>query len=301
LVTPPERKNGHVAHGSLLRLARTMRDRDEWLASVELNPLREPFLVEHRLDDQPILPIVVGMELISEAAAQFGSGKWRGALRNVEAVRGLRFYNNRPIEVRVRAQPCSNGQDLYCELLADFHSRDGRIIETNRCYLRGEIHSHDSTLTTANRLGSISWDGMQAVQYAGRGSKMYLGHPLQCLRGIRIDRDTAWGRVVAPALVELAGAHRSVEDWLVPSAALDACLYATGLLCWSHVAPGATLPVRFGGIDLGRLPYPGEVCAVETRFVRREAKTAVFEFTLFGADGSPLIRATDYHVAWIAN
>jgi hypothetical protein len=128
---------------------------------------------------------------------------------------------------------------------------------------------------------------------------MYLGPPLQCLRKIRVGQDRAHGKIIAPALIELSGPDRPVDGWLVPSAALDACLFATGWLCWARVQPGATLPVRFGAVELGRLPYPGEECVVETRFLRREERFAVFAFTLLGADRSELIRVQDYYIAWL--
>jgi hypothetical protein len=130
---------------------------------------------------------------------------------------------------------------------------------------------------------------------------MFLGIPLQCLRKVRVEQETARGQIIAPALIELAGSHRAVEGWIVPSAVIDACLYATGLLCWSRTAPGATLPVKLGALVLGRMPHPGEACVVETRFVRRDGRFAVFEFTLFGDDGAALVQVKDYYVAWITS
>jgi hypothetical protein len=240
------------------------------------------------------------MELVAEAAAQH-AGKGRAlALRNVEAVTGLRFHSDRPLEIRVRVVQ-QDRCTMRCELRADFCSRDGKLVEADRCYLRGDVQFADDRLEAMplrDSRGHHHWD---AVQFPARGSKMYLGPPFQCLRKIHVAADFARGQIIAPALIELAGAHRSVEGWIIPSAALDACLYATGILCWTRVTPGATLPVRFGEIRFGRMPYPGEACMVETRFLRREDRFAVFDFTLFGGDSSPLVDVKEYYLAWLTS
>ena len=128
---------------------------------------------------------------------------------------------------------------------------------------------------------------------------MYLGPILNCLKKIIVGQDRAWGKISAPALVELAGPQRSVAGWRVPSAALDACLFATGILCWQRVAAGPTLPARLGSVEFGRLPHPGEACVVETQVLRRDGRYAVFQFTLFGQGGDVLVHVTDYRVVWL--
>lgn len=269
-----------------------------WLATLTLDPSRELFLQEHRLDDRPLLPIVVGMELLAEAAAKFGELGNVVVLEQVEAVQGLRFFTDRSQEVRIRATRHNNSH-VTCELLADFCARDGKLIEANRCYLKGMI-AVDGNLSVRRRSKMvIAQNDWQPIQYPARGSKMYLGPPLRCLKRIYVQGNVAVGQISAPALVELAGPHRRVEGWMIPSAAIDACLYAVGILGWTSVAPGATLPVSFGRVELGRKPQPGEGCTVEVNFIRREGKLAVFTFTLFGDDDSVLVHVEDYRIAWI--
>jgi hypothetical protein len=137
------------------------------------------------------------------------------------------------------------------------------------------------------------------VEYLPRGSKFYLGPPLRGLRRIRAGKGRAWGQIIAPSPVELAGSHRQAEGWILASAALDACLYATGLLAWWQIAPGVALPMGFGSISLGRQPAPGEECLVETRFRRSEADQAFFDFTLCGDNSDVLLDVVDYRIRWL--
>ena len=73
------------------------------ISSVVLDPTVEPFLIEHRLDDRPLLPLVIGLELLCEAASKLIDGGGKVSLRDVEAVNGLRFHTDQPHEARVRA------------------------------------------------------------------------------------------------------------------------------------------------------------------------------------------------------
>ncbi|MEM7311876.1 MAG: hypothetical protein AAF497_01870, partial [Planctomycetota bacterium] len=103
----------------------------------------------------------------------------------------------------------------------------------------------------------------------------------------------------APALVELCGAHRTVADWIVPSAGIDASLYATGLLGWSRVRAGASLPAEIGQLQLGRLPIPGEQCLLKTELIRSDHSAAWFNFRLWGSDGQLIVEAKDYRIVWL--
>ena len=147
--------------------------------------------------------------------------------------------------------------------------------------------------------GSVPKDGWEDVPYAAHGSKLYHGPPLRALRRFRGQDGRAWGRVSAPALVELAGSGRSVEGWILPCAALDACFYVTALLAWRHAQAGPSVPVSIDFLELGRMTDPGEFCLVETTFVRRSGRQAWFDFALFGNNGDLLLKACDYCIAWL--
>ena len=45
------------------------KDQPQLTSRVRLDPTADPFLIEHRLEDQPFLPVVVGLELLCEGAS----------------------------------------------------------------------------------------------------------------------------------------------------------------------------------------------------------------------------------------
>ena len=99
-----------------------------------LDPQKDPFLSEHRLDDRPLLPIVAGLEMLYEAAAKYFGGKATLRLTDIQATNGLRFYSDRKQVVRVTSEMRADGL-LLCELRSDFCTRDGRLVEADRLYL----------------------------------------------------------------------------------------------------------------------------------------------------------------------
>jgi hypothetical protein len=265
---------------------------------VVLNPTVDPFLIEHRLDDQPLMPVVVGLELLCEGALAAADLRRVSALKNVELLNGVRFRDNQSQELNTVARPTSAGA-IACQLQGDFHSRNGRLVEAGRVYMRGLVEVTDRPITLAARPMRMQRGAWKKVEYPTIGSQFYLGPPLRGLRRIRTGQGRAWGQIIAPLPVELAGAHRPADGWILPSAALDACLYATGLLAWWQVAPGVALPMGFGSIVLGRLPTPGEECLVETRFKRHESNQAYFDFTLIGENHDVLVDVTNYRIVWL--
>ena len=79
---------------------------------------------------------------------------------------------------------------------------------------------------------------------------------------------------------------------------MDACLYAVGYAAWiRHQKP--SLPVKFGRIEFGRLPDPGEPCSVRIQQKELNASGAVWNFVLTGNNGDRLLTVSDYHIGWL--
>ncbi len=276
-------------------------------ADVSLDPSSDPFLVEHRLNGRAILPVVIGIELLSEAARLAAGNRSVVEIRDVEVTNSLKFHTDEPRIARVWAERAADGM-IACRLTADVCTRDGQLVEVDRLCLSACVELAGDTGRSDERLPKRHFtagppaptSGWETVVYPPADAPFYSGPPLRCLRKIAIDAGTAWGKIIAPALVELASSRRNVEGWVVPSALLDACLFATGLLAWRHVAPGTALPRGFGGLRLGRAPQPGEACLVWSKFKGREGKQASFDFRLSGCDGDVIFDVMDYRVVWLA-
>ncbi len=267
-------------------------------STLSLDPVQDPFLAQHRLNDRPLLPIVVGLELLAEAGARSLGSDVVSWLTDVRAVNGLKFPTDSAQQVDVATERMTNG--VHCVLSADLRTRTGALVEARRVYLTGTVHCEQNGALSQRGLSARPpRSGWQSVVYPAKGSPFYLGPALQCLRKIHVGDGESWGRLAAPAAVELTGPLRPVDGWIVPSAAIDACLFATGILAWFTIEPGTALPESIASLTLGRPPRAGESCLVHTRLNRREQGRACFDFTLYGVNGDVLVDVADYRIVWL--
>ena len=68
---------------------------------VTLDPLTDPFLIEHRLRGRPLLPVVVGLEALAEAAS-IAAGKLIVGFRDIDMIDGLMFHADRSVVARAQ-------------------------------------------------------------------------------------------------------------------------------------------------------------------------------------------------------
>lgn len=265
--------------------------------TAKVDPARDPFLAEHKLDGAPLLPFVVASEMLIEAArAAFGRTQ-AIVLQEVEALQGLRFFSAGQREIKVVAK-LLGADSAEVSLHCDFLSRDGRLVDANRTHFRAiattkVTRSERVTLTVP---ANAEW--LRAM-YPPADAKFHVGWPFQRLRKVTLFEEGLVGKIAAPALIELAGTGRDLRGWQIPCAAMDSCLFAVGVLAWQRVAAGTALPIRFGRLEVGRLPSPGEACQVHARLVSHAKDRACFDFTLYGVNGDVLLNACDYEVAWL--
>lgn len=267
-----------------------------WLASV--NPTKDPFLAEHLLDGAPLLPFVVATEMLREAAAAHLNSN-SILLSDITAHGAVRFFTEAEQDLTLIAT--GDGNRSQIELRSDFVSRKGIIVDRNRLNFSAQARLQTATQSAHGRVRlsipeSVQW---QPVEYPPADAEFYVGWPLQKLRKVAHTSEGLLGRISAPALIELAGVTRSTRGWIVPSAALDACLFAVGILAWQRIAPGSALPVRMSELRLGRLPRPGESLMVHVTMREASQGKASFDFSLYGVDGSMIVDVVNYEVAWL--
>ncbi len=105
----------------------------------ELNPAKDPFLTEHRLDDRPLLPIVVGTELMLEAARHTWvtcaaeASECQGSARPAMLYRAI-------VPVRILTSLNQPSSSIQCRVMSDFHARDGRLVDRDRCEHDGRCY-----------------------------------------------------------------------------------------------------------------------------------------------------------------
>ena len=86
----------------------------------ELDPNRQPFLFDHRIDGTPVLPGVMGMEGFAEAAAALVPGFRVVELTDVDLLAPFKFYRDEPRPVILRATLTDGGDGTLladCELI----------------------------------------------------------------------------------------------------------------------------------------------------------------------------------------
>ncbi|HSD76052.1 MAG TPA: SDR family oxidoreductase, partial [Solirubrobacteraceae bacterium] len=86
----------------------------------ELDPARQAFLGDHRIDGVPVLPGVMGMEGFAEAAHALLPGWHVTALEDVELLAPFKFYRDEPRRLELRALLRDGGDETLvadCRLL----------------------------------------------------------------------------------------------------------------------------------------------------------------------------------------
>jgi hypothetical protein len=265
-------------------------------ATVILNPTSDPFLAQHRFKQRPLLPLVVSLEALAEAACVLcGGDQVVVGLDDVTPVKTLQFFSDRPLTAKIHAE--ARGGRVRCQLTCDFHNRRGQLV------IKDQMHVHAAIrLSQGPQPPSLSPPGKPdtwaGTWFADREAILHHGPALCNLPKIFLDEAGGWGEVVAPPLCDLAH-DRPGNRWVLPPAALDACLMACGIYIWVNCDRRIAIPAGIRSLRLGRLPRTGEVCSVYFSFLGRQcnvpqAEIACFDFTLFGDDDTVILHAEGY-------
>jgi NAD(P)-dependent dehydrogenase (short-subunit alcohol dehydrogenase family) len=100
-----------------------------------LDPTRQPFLYDHQINDTPVLPGVMGLEALVEAAKLVFPDRYVGAVEDVEFQSPFKFYRGEPRTATVRAFFVRDGNDIVarCRLEGSrvLHGRDEPEVTTH--------------------------------------------------------------------------------------------------------------------------------------------------------------------------
>ncbi|HYI07365.1 MAG TPA: SDR family oxidoreductase, partial [Reyranella sp.] len=259
------------------------------IAKATFDPKVDPFLIHHKLRGKPILPAVIAIEAMAEAAS-FLDDRVVVGVRDVDIVSGLKYLSDDPQTVRVETIATPEGAD--CRILVDFLDRRGRLVEANRVLVTGKVE-------LAKELPAVSFPppgepalGWFNVTYAN-DAPIHHGPPMKYLKNIYWQYDGGMGRIVAPPLEELAGA-RGGEGWIFAPAMLDGALYACTIFAWALFKKRAEIPQGFGALRMHRAPRPGETCTQRFYFKGMEGINTWYDFQVFGADNTPIMSGEGY-------
>ncbi len=264
----------------------------ELITELILDPCQDVFLKQHLFKGKPLLPVVVAMEALVEAAMEL-TGKYGkvAALQNIDIVNGLRFTTDEPQTVHVRA--VAEGDHVRCELLCDFRNRRGIVLQPNRPYLRANVVFTEASPEMASSTPPLvsEWHD---VWYPEEDVVIYHGPVFRHLHQITVDeRSDGWARLVAPSPDDVAGG-RGGAGWCLPSALLDGCFFACGAFLWFLLEGVVAIPAGIGEIRFGRQPRVGEQCLAHIRFRDRKDDQGIFDVDLYGEDGEAILEVEGY-------
>jgi len=254
----------------------------------------EPYLDQHRMGATPILPAVIGLEMMREALSLTGG---RSVVGDVKIEHPLKVRAGEKVEVRIIV----DGDDI---LVAGTARRpDGVVLDPNRVYLRGR------------RVERQTLPRRKPPEYTGkpspfpyprqidrtRGSRlMFHGPVFRCLEGVLPAEDPdedgvrrGSAQLVVPP-VEALVTGTQPESWVIPAALLDGCLQASGLLGRILFSLSA-LPIGFGRVDVApdATLRTGEPITLEVQ-IRTHGDDELISDLLASTTDGPLIHVEGY-------
>ncbi|MEJ2185994.1 MAG: SDR family NAD(P)-dependent oxidoreductase [Gemmatimonadota bacterium] len=131
---------GHVqalvaAHGPMVGAVKAMGIHSGLVVETELDPATQPFLHDHQIGGTPVLPGVMGIEAMAEAAGLLFPDLRVAAVENVEFHAPFKFYRSEPRTVTVQASFRQDGDDVVadCRLLGSrmLHGRSEPDVTTH--------------------------------------------------------------------------------------------------------------------------------------------------------------------------
>jgi NAD(P)-dependent dehydrogenase (short-subunit alcohol dehydrogenase family) len=263
-------------------------------AEIVFDPTVDPFLIDHQFRGRPLLPAVIALEAIAEAA-RLAAGKPVAAIRDVQLLEGLPFHTERKIAARVRAIPAGDNR-LTCELVSDFRNRADKLIQKDRVHVRATVELINQPMPLSMTMGAVPTE-WRPFRFDNIGPMRH-GPTLHGLTGTTFDERGGWGQLVSLPLSALGGT-RVGRDWLVPATLLDAAFYACGTHAWFHANGAFTLPSSLELVRLGRMPSDHEKCLVEFTCRELRPEHAIYDFTIFGEDRSAILRVEGHRIAMV--
>jgi acyl carrier protein len=165
---------------------------------VRLDPAREPFLHDHRIDGTPVLPGVMGIEAFAEAATLLWPDRPLLAIEQVEFLAPFKFFRDEPREVEVQARARAEGEQVVV---------DCRLFGSRR------LPGQEEPQRTLHFAGRVRLGARGAVAEAGDETSSGLSLRAVVDGGPAIDAASIY-RVYfhGPAYQVLAAVHRAGRD-----------------------------------------------------------------------------------------
>jgi len=92
-------------------------------------------------------------------------------------------------------------------------------------------------------------------------------------------------------------ASRGAAGWTVPIALLDGCIVGCAVYSYILLGKRVEVPLRFERLRMVAQPRVAEACTLRLFYRQHDAQETVYDFTLYGDDGQPLLALDGLHLA----
>ena len=260
---------------------------DGVVVETTLDPTRQPFLFDHRIDGIPVLPGVMGMEAFAEAAMLLAPDHQVVAVEDVTFDAPLKFYRDEPRTLTVQAlvQPWGDELVAHCRLSAQ-RTLPGNDTPQRTVHFSGRV-----------RLARTGPDAERSdPPAAGEGPTLdtgqvysfyFHGPAYQVVESAWRSGDSAVARLTDP----LPDDHDPADQPLVNAPRLfELCFQTAGL--WQAGRDGRlALPMRVGS---ARVLATGAAPAAPVQAIARQTGHDEFECAVIDGDGNVVVRLEGY-------
>jgi acyl transferase domain-containing protein/acyl carrier protein len=257
-----------------------------------LKPAVDRFLLEHRLRDRPLLPAVMGLEILAQAARAAGACDSVREVRGFVVERPLDFADDDPRAVRVEVAVEAGGARVR-GLARPVIGLD-RTVEW--VHFHGVVPEGDAEPIVA--VVSEPPFPFNPMIYQDDAPLIH-GPSFRALQDLSLDRSGGWGRLVAPRDAGVAR-PRGRQGWTVPVELLDGALVACAVYSYLLCGRRVEIPTQIERVRFGALPGAGEACRMRLILTAQTPQESLYDFVMVGCDGRALVALEGLHLAIVA-
>ena len=259
--------------------------------SFSLDPTTDRFLLDHKQYTRPLLPAVMGAELLAQAAMAAGVSGCIREIRDFAVERSIGFPVDAPREVRVEVGRVV-GDSVEVLGWANVLNAEGRTAGEERVHLRGLVATEatDPIKATCDE-PPFPFNPMVYQDDA----PLWHGPTFRTLTGLFLDRSGGWGRLVAPS-PDAVAEPRGARGWTVPVALLDGCIVACAVYSYILCGRRVEVPVSFERLRVAAQPRGGEKCTARMLFRSQDSRESVYDLVLFGDDDRAILAIDGLHL-----
>lgn len=260
-----------------------------------LEPTTDRFLFEHLQHGRPLLPAVMGLELLAQATIAAGVCQRVEEIRDFIVERPIGFPTDQPREMRIDIEDAAAGQ-VSARGWTAVRGSHGREADVPR------VHVSATVLVGAAEPIAEPLDEMplpfNPMIYQDN-APLWHGPGFRTLSGLFLDRSGGWGRLTAPDPDAIAK-PRGAGGWTVPVAMLDGAIVACAVYSYILFRKRVEVPLRFDRLRIIGRALTGEKCTVRLWFRSQDLRESVYDFVIYGADGRALVALDGLHLGIVS-